>query len=75
MSNLLDLHRIATDAAYVLALDELEQLVDAPACSSRARELSELIAEYEASVAEVVAEAVKSRAPFFVLPDDLLNKH
>lgn len=61
MTDLLDLHRIATDAEYELALGELEQLIDVPqpVRSSRARQLSALIAEYEARVANVLAEAVE----------------
>jgi hypothetical protein len=64
MSDLLDLHRIATDADYDLALDELEQLMDVapPRRSERAQELSAMIAEYEARVAAVLAQAVKARA-------------
>jgi hypothetical protein len=65
MSNLLDLHRITTDAEYALALDELEQLIDVDESerSARARELAAMVAEYEARVAGVLAEAVKARAP------------
>jgi len=65
MSDLLDLHRIATDADYCAALDELEQLIDIPEAhrNARAQELSALIAEYEARVAGVLVQAVKARAP------------
>jgi len=62
--NLLDLHRIVSDVDYCAALDELEQLVDTPeaACrSARARELSMLIAEYEARVTGVLVRTLKAR--------------
>ncbi len=64
MSDLLDLHRITTDADYCDALDELEQLVDVPEAqrSERAQELAALIAEYEARVTGVLVSAVKARA-------------
>jgi hypothetical protein len=65
MSNLLDLHRISNDADYCVALDELEQLIDVPEHerTARAQELSAMIAEYEARVAGVLAQAVKARTP------------
>jgi hypothetical protein len=64
MSDLLDLHRIATDADYVVALDELEQLIDISEDErgSRAQELCALIAEYEARVAGVLVQAARARS-------------
>jgi len=64
MTDLLDLHRISTDADYCAALDELEQLIDLPEPrrSGRTEELTELIAEYEARVTRVLLDALKRRA-------------
>jgi hypothetical protein len=63
MTDLLDVHRISTDADYCAALDELEQLVDIPEPrrGARMQELTELIAEYETRVARALAEAFKKR--------------
>ena len=65
MSDLLDLHRIVTDVDYCDALDEFEQLIDAPGQqrSARAQELAALIAEYEGRVAGVLVRAVRAQAP------------
>ncbi len=65
VTNVLDLHRIATDSEYCSALDELEQLIDIPGPqrSSRAQELAELIAEYEARSTGVLVRALKTRVP------------
>lgn len=65
MTDLLDLHRIATDADYCNALDELEQLRDRPwpRRTARMEELAALIAEYEGRVARVLADALRARAP------------
>jgi len=65
MTDLLDLHRITTDADYCDALDELEQLagVAQPRRSERMAELTALIAEYESRVARLIVDALKGRPP------------
>ena len=63
MTDLLDLHRISTDVDYCTALDEFEQLIDAPEPhrSARAQELASLIAEYEARVARAIVDELQGR--------------